>query len=161
MTATPASTASTRKSSSFREPTKSAQNADCRPLVDLTRASDLLDEAVVHDRDPVAHRECLFLVVGHVDERRPELVLNSLQLELELLAQLDVEGTERLVEEEGGGTIDERARQGYTLLLSTRELRRAALLVPFELDHSGISFTLERCSSFPSFFSLRPKATLS
>ncbi len=107
----------------------------CRPLVDLARASDLLDEAVVHDRDPVAHRERLFLVVRHVDERRPELVLNSLQLELELLAQLDVKSTERLVEEECRGTIDERARQRDSLLLSTRELRRTALLVSLELDH--------------------------
>ena len=105
-----------------------------RPFVDLTRASELLDLPSVHHGDPVAHRERLVLVVRHVDERRPELVLDSLQLELHLLAQLHVERTERLVEEQRSRTIDERARKRNALLLAARQLPRAPLLVAFERD---------------------------
>ena len=105
-----------------------------RLLVDLARAADLLDPAAVHDRDPVGHRERLFLVVRHVDERRPELVLDPLQLELHLLAQLHVERAERLVEQQRRGPVDERARERDALLLAARELARPPALEPFELD---------------------------
>ena len=37
-------------------------------VVERLRCADLLDPAAVHDRDPVAHRERLLLIVGHVDE---------------------------------------------------------------------------------------------
>src|SRR5262249_49814260 len=39
-----------------------------RLLVDLHRDAELLDLAVAHDRDAVAHGERLFLVMGHEDE---------------------------------------------------------------------------------------------
>ena len=69
-------------------------------LVHLGRRADLLDPALVEDGDPVAHRERLLLVVRDVDERHPELLLDLLQLDLHLLAQLQVERAERLVEQE-------------------------------------------------------------
>ena len=78
----------------------------------------LLDAAVAHDDDRVAHRQRLFLVVGHVHERDPDLALEGLELELHLLAQLEVEGAERLVEEEHGGPVDERAGERDALLLA-------------------------------------------
>ena len=103
-------------------------------LVDLARASDLLDLAAVHDCDPVGHRERLFLVVRDVDERRPELVLDSLELELHLLAQLDVEGAERLVEEQRRRPVDERACERDALLLAAGELPRPPPLEALEPD---------------------------
>ena len=81
-----------------------------RVLVHLARAADLLDAAAVHDRDAVGHGERFLLIVRHVDERRAELVLDPLQLELHLLAQLHVERAERLVEKESRRTVDERPR---------------------------------------------------
>ncbi len=105
-----------------------------RMLVDLARAPGLLHLAAVHDGDPVGHRERLFLVVRHVDERRPELVLDALELELHLLAQLDVERAERLVEEQRGRPVDESARQRDALLLAAGELPRPAALEAFERD---------------------------
>ena len=59
-----------------------------RPLVELRRAALLLDPAVAHDDDDVAHRQRLLLVVGHVDERDPDLALERLELDLHLLAEL-------------------------------------------------------------------------
>ena len=65
-----------------------------------------------------------------VDERRAELVLDALQLELHLLAQLHVERAERLVEQQRGGPVDERARERDPLLLAARELPRPPALEP-------------------------------
>ena len=89
-----------------------------RTVVDLARISGLLDAAAVHDRDPVGHRERLFLVVRHVDEGRPEGALDALQLQLHLLAQLHVEGAERFVQEQRRRTVDQRSRQRHPLLLA-------------------------------------------
>ena len=52
-------------------PTKPATNSVAGLLVDLGGRADLLDPALVEDRDPVAHRQRLVLVVRDVDERDP------------------------------------------------------------------------------------------
>ena len=83
----------------------------------------------VHDRDPVAHRQRLLLVVGHVHERDADLALDALELELEALAELEVQRTERLVEQQHVRTVDERPGEGDPLLLAAGELVRPALLV--------------------------------
>src|SRR5262249_18701188 len=100
------------------------------PLVDGLRRTDLLDPALVEDGEPVAHRQRLLLVVCHVDERDPDLTdgaLNPLQFDLHLLAELQVESAERLVEEKDLRMIDERARQSDPLTLAARQLRRLAV----------------------------------
>ena len=43
-----------------------------RPIVDLTRRSDLLDHAAIHHCDVIGHRHRLELIVGDVDGRRIE-----------------------------------------------------------------------------------------
>ena len=106
-------------------PTKPATNARRRPLVDLGGAPDLLDPAAVEHRDAVAHRERLLLVVGDEDERDPDLMLDRLQLDLHLLAELQVERAERLVEEQHRGPVDERARECDTLALAAGQLAGA------------------------------------
>ena len=97
------------------------------PLVDLLGIGQLLDHAAVHDRDAVGHRERLLLVVRHVDERDADVALDALELDLQLLAQLEVERAERLVEQQHGGPVHERAREGDALLLAAGELARLAL----------------------------------
>ena len=98
-----------------------------RPVVDLGGAADLVDVARVHDRDAVAHRQRFLLVVGHVDERDPDLALDALELELHHLAQLEVEGAERFVEQQCAGVVHQCAGQRHALLLSAGELGRLAL----------------------------------
>ena len=93
-----------------------------RPLVDLLGVVDLLDPASVHDRDPVGHRQRLLLVVGHVDERDPDVALDLLQLYLQALAQLQVERAEGLVQQQDLGQVDQRPGQRHALLLAAREL---------------------------------------
>ena len=89
---------------------------------------------VVHDRDRVGHRHRLLLVVRDVDEREPELALDALQLELHLLAELQVERAQRLVEQEHLRAVDQRARERHALLLTAGQLARLALVEPFEPD---------------------------
>ena len=62
-----------------------------RPLVEDLRVAELLVAAAVHHGDAIGHRHRLLLVVGHVDERDPDLLLDPLQLDLHLLAELQVE----------------------------------------------------------------------
>ena len=69
-----------------------------------------------------------------VDERDLDLVLDPLQLELHLLAQLEVERAEGLVEEEHARPVHERAGERDPLLLAAGELPRLAPLEPGEPD---------------------------
>ena len=106
-----------------------------RTLVDLGRRADLLDPAAVEDGQAVAHRERLLLVVGHVDERDADLLLDGLELDLHLLAELEVERAERLVEEQDARPVDERAGERDPLALAARQLAGLALVVALEADH--------------------------
>ena len=97
-------------------------------VVHLDRVPDLLDAAVAEDGQAVAHRERLLLVVRHVHERDAHLALDPLQLDLHLLAELEVERPERLVEQEHLGLVDDRAGQRHALALAPGELGGLARL---------------------------------
>ena len=56
------------------------------------------------------------------------------ELDLEPLAELEVERAERLVEEQHGGPVHERARHGDALLLAARELAREPVAELLEAD---------------------------
>ena len=59
-----------------------------RLIVNVLRRSDLLDIAVVHDYDGIAHGQRLFLVVGYVNKRNAGAFLNPFEFDLHLFAQL-------------------------------------------------------------------------
>ena len=103
-------------------------------LVELARATHLLDLPGVHDRDGVGHGHGLFLVVGHVDEREADLGLDPLELDLHLATELEVQGSQRLVQQQHRRTVDDRPRQRDPLLLPARELGRLAPGHPGQLD---------------------------
>jgi hypothetical protein len=81
---------------------------------------------VVHHGDGVGHGHGLLLVVRDVDEGQAHLGLDPLELDLHLTAQLEVEGAERLVEQEHLGAVDQGPGHGDPLLLTTGELGRLA-----------------------------------
>ena len=114
---------------------KPATNSLAGPLVDLDRRAELLDAAVVEHGEAVAHRQRLLLVVGDEDEGDPDLALDPLELELHLLAQLEVERAERLVEQQHLRLVDDRARQRDPLALAAGELERLAVAEAGEADH--------------------------
>ena len=92
----PPTSSPTVSSSAFSEPMKSA--GCLRVLVDVARWP-ICSAPAVHHGDPVRHGQCLFLVVRDVDEGRPKIGLDPLQLQLHVLAQLHVQRAERLVEQ--------------------------------------------------------------
>ena len=93
-----------------------------RLVVELLRPVDLLEHAHAHDRDAVAHRHGLDLVVSDVDRRRAELVLELRDLGPHLDTQLGVEVRERLVHEEDLRVADDRSAHRDPLLLASRKL---------------------------------------
>ena len=104
-----------------------ATNTFTRARVELLGRPDLLEHARAHDRDPVAHRHRLDLVVRDVDRRRPEPVLEPHDLRARLHAQRRVEVRERLVHQERRRLAHDRAPERDALALAARELLRLAL----------------------------------
>ena len=115
------------RSTTFETPTKPATNSFAGRSYTSAGAPICSIRPFVEDRQAVAHRERLVLVVRDVDERDREILLEALQEELHLLAQLQVERAERLVEEQHLGAVDERAGERDPLALAAGELRRLAL----------------------------------
>jgi hypothetical protein len=62
--------------------------------------------------------------VGHVDERDPDLGLDALQLDLERLAELEVECAERLVEQQDRSVGSHARGECDALLLAAAQLVR-------------------------------------
>ena len=104
-------------------------------VVDLVRRAELLDLALVHDRDAVGQRHRLDLVMRHIDGRRLELALDVLELGPHGEAQFGVEIGERLVHEENLRLAHDGARQGGALALAAGKRARLAVEIIAELDH--------------------------
>ena len=76
----------------------------------------------------------------HVDERHPYFFLERLELDLERFAELGVERSQRLIEQEDRGVQDERSGQRHALLLAARQLRGASLLhAPHANEREGLA----------------------
>ena len=106
-----------------------------RLVVNIDRRADLLDLALVHDDDRIAHGERLLLVVRDKDERDADRLLNLLQLTLHVLAQLEIERGKRLIEQQHLRFIRECAGDCDTLLLTAGELSDAAVRHAVQIHH--------------------------
>ena len=104
-----------------------------RVFIDLLWRAHLQHPALAHDGDAAGHGHGLFLVVGDHDHRHTHLLDDVDQLELGLLAQLLVQRTQGLVQQQQLGPLGQAARQRHTLLLTARELVRLAPGVGREL----------------------------
>ena len=111
---------------------------------------------MVEHREAVAHRERFLLVVGDVDERQPHVLLDVLQLDLHLLAQLQVERAERFVQQQHPWTHDQRPGQRDPLPLPARELPGLALPVVPQAHHGERLVDAADRSGFGTFFTVRP-----
>ena len=87
-------------------------------FINLGRCSHLFDLALIEHRDPVAHRQRLFLVMRDEDKGDAHLLLDVLEFHLHLLAQFQIQRAQRLIQQQHFGMIDQGACQGYTLPLS-------------------------------------------
>ena len=121
-----------------------------RGVVQGQRGIDLLQDAVLHHRDPVSHRHGLHLVVGDVDGGDAETPLQRGDLGAGGHAQLRVEVRQRLVHQEHLRLAHDGAAHGDALPLTAGEGLRFAgkevlepqqvgglpdPLLPFRLGH--------------------------
>ena len=108
-----------------------------RVVVQVLRGADLLEQALAHDGDPLAHRHRLDLVVGDVDHRGPEALVEARDLGARLHAQLGVEVGQRLVHQEHRGLADDRPAERDALPLAAGELLGLAVEQVLELEDPG------------------------
>ncbi len=71
----------------------------------------------------------------HVDGRHAHALEQVTQLDAHLLPQLGIEVRQRLVQQHHGRAADQRAGDRHALLLATRELRGAAVVVVAQAHH--------------------------
>ena len=95
----------------------------------------LLNHPVAQHRHPVAQRHRLDLVVGDVDGRRPEALVQAGEFAAHARAQLRVEVRERLVHEERPRLADQRPPHRHPLTLTARQRRRLAVHELAEPEH--------------------------
>ena len=105
-----------------------------RLLVEVARAADLLDPALVHEHDLVGDLHRLLLVVRDEDRRHVHLVVQAAQPGAQVLANACVERAERLVEQEHLGLHRKRTRESHPLALPARELRGVVVGPAGDLD---------------------------
>lgn len=92
--------------------------------IEIARGVDLLNAAIIENRDPVRHRQGFPLIVSDENKGDAELLLQLFQLELHLLTQFKIERAERFIQQQYPGFIDQRPRDGDTLTLPAGKLRR-------------------------------------
>ena len=105
-----------------------------RVVVELLRAADLLQLPLAHHGDAVAERHRLGLVVGHVDGRGLEAVLDPRDLGAHLHPQLRVEVRERLVHQERLRLANDRPAHRDPLALPAGKIRRLAIEMLGEVE---------------------------
>jgi hypothetical protein len=91
-----------------------------RIFVDLAGRADLLDAPVVENCQPVTHAQRLVLVMGDDDEGDADFALDRLELDLHLLAELEVHRGEWLVEQQHSRPTDQCPCERDALTLSAR-----------------------------------------
>ena len=92
-------------------------------------SAHLLNQAIVHHNDCIAHGERFFLVVGHEDKGYAKLLVHAQQLKLHLFPQLHVQCRQRLIEQEHLGLVDHCTCYCHSLLLTAGELGDIALRI--------------------------------
>ncbi len=91
-------------------------------MVKLHRRADLLHDAVLQHHDPVGKRHRLDLIVGHVDHRGVELVVELADLHAHVHPERRVEIGERLVEQEDRRIAHDGAADRHPLTLAAGKL---------------------------------------
>ena len=105
-----------------------------RPPVQIGGRANLDHGPVAHHRNMVAHRQCLFLVVGDEDGSGAGGGEDLADLATHPAAQVGVEVGEGLVEQDDGGGGGQRPGEGDPLLLAPGEVAGQAVLEPGEPD---------------------------
>src|SRR5262249_38949487 len=98
-----------------------------RLIINFHGWTDLLDKAIAHDYDTVPHGHGFHLVMGHINHRGIETLVELDQLSTHIDPQLGVQVTQWLIKQEDFRLPHNRPAYCDALPLSTRELLRLAV----------------------------------
>ena len=90
-----------------------------RFIINIHRSTNLLNLALAHHHDGITQRKRLFLVMRYIHEGDAQLLVHFLQFHLHVLAHLQVERSQRFVQQQHFRLIHDGTRNSHTLLLST------------------------------------------
>ena len=93
-----------------------------RVLVDVPGGVELLDGPILHDGDAVSQGHGLHLVVGHVNCRHPEALVEQLDLCAHFHPELGIQVAEGFVKEKDGRIARQSSAHSYPLSLPSGEL---------------------------------------
>src|SRR5437660_1333977 len=124
-----------RAGQDVRGPHEPCDKAGRRLLIHFSRTPNLLHSALVHNRHPIAHRQRLFLVMCDIDKCHTQPFLDTFELDLHLLAKLEVQRTQRLIEEQHARLVDQGAGKRHALALPAGELARLAPVQSLKPHH--------------------------
>ena len=106
-----------------------------RLIVNILRRADLLHLAAVHDHDGIGHGKGFLLIVGNINKGNVHFALQALQLQLHLLAQLEVQCAKGLIQQKDLRLVHQTAGDGHALLLAAGHLADAAALEAFQANN--------------------------
>ena len=109
---------------------KLGDEAICGPAIDIVWICALRDPSIFHDGNAIRERQCLFLVVRHVDCGNAQSALQRTQLQLHLFTEFRVEIRQRLVQEKNLGLDHDGSRERNALLLAAAQLARESIPGP-------------------------------
>ena len=92
------------------------------------------DATLIDQSDAIRKCECFLLVVRDIEDRDPELAMQTTDLGLHFLPQRAIERAERLVHEQQPWLENDGASQRHPLLLATGKLRWQAVPEATETD---------------------------
>ncbi len=146
----PSTRAAPCASTRFETPRKLATNAVLRALVEVggrrrpARSCPSFMTAIVSAID-----HGLLLIVRHVHERDADVLLDPLELDLQLLAQAQVERAERLVEQQRARAVDQRAGERDALLPGRRRAAPGLRLARWPSCTSSSASATRACGPRP------------
>ena len=106
-------------------------------VVDVVGRADLLQPAIAHHADAIAHGHGLDLIVRDEDHRRVQALLEIDQLRTQRHPQGGIERGQRFVEQEARRVTDDRLGGGDALALAARELARHLVEQVGNVDGGG------------------------
>jgi hypothetical protein len=116
-------------------PDEACDECSRRLLVEPVRRADLNDGSFVEHGYAIRHRQRFALVVRDIDDGDAEHLVDLLQLDLHMLAQLFIERAEGLIHQNEGRLKHQRPGKRDALLLAARELGWLAVLELLQPHH--------------------------
>src|SRR5439155_22357396 len=90
-------------------------------IIDSATVRNLPDYPLIHDRDAVRHRQRFALIMGDVNEGDADTLLDGAQFVAHMLAKLEIERRQGLIEKQHLRLDGKCARNGNALFLATGE----------------------------------------